>query len=193
MQNTTDKVVEGVVYERVDHLSGVTANCKQCVANRDGNGLCNALSDEHCAFEYTFKVKDVQKYSKVIHYGTSSPLTASPTPLQKASEPSQGCKYDDGKTLYSLVPPYALEAVAKNLTVGLQKYPARDNWMLVDNAQGRYLDALYRHLEAHRRGEIYDTENTDPTTTHLSAVAVNSLFLLELMLNPSLRDTNGTT
>ena len=100
---------------------------------------------------------------------------------------SSGIKYDTDKVQYSLVPSYALEAVAKNLTAGLQKYKERDNWKKVPNAEQRYLDALYRHLEAHRRGEIYDADNADPSTTHMSAVAVNALFLLEFLLNPELK------
>lgn len=100
---------------------------------------------------------------------------------------SSGIKYDADKVQYSLVPSYALEAVAKNLTAGLQKYKERDNWKKVPNAEQRYLDALYRHLEAHRRGEIYDADNADPSTTHMSAVAVNALFLLEFLLNPELK------
>jgi hypothetical protein len=165
------KIHNGITYtsEAVKHLG---YNCRACVATNNGD-LCDALGDEECSLSYVFKVGDFNN-------------TEPSAPPEKAPEASQGVKYDDGKTLYSLVPPYALEAVAKNLTVGLKKYPARNNWMQVDKAEERYLDALYRHLEAHRRGEIYDTDNIDSTTTHLSAVAVNSLFLLELMLNPKL-------
>lgn len=101
---------------------------------------------------------------------------------------SSGVKYDDSKIQYTLVPSYALEAIAKNLTAGLIKYKERDNWQKVPNATDRYLNALYRHLEAHRRGEIYDTDNADPTTTHMSAVAVNAMFILEFMLNEDLKE-----
>jgi len=100
----------------------------------------------------------------------------------------KGVKFDGDKTQYSLVPPYALRAVADNLTAGLKKYPGRNNWKLVPNAQERYLDALYRHLEAHRRGEIYDTEASVEGTTHLSAVIANAMFLLEFLLDPTLQE-----
>ena len=106
----------------------------------------------------------------------------------KTQPKSSGVKYDDSKIQYTLVPSYALEAVAKNLTAGLIKYKERDNWQKVPNATDRYLNALYRHLEAHRRGEIYDTDNDDPTTTHMSAVAVNAMFILEFMLNENLKE-----
>lgn len=136
--------------------------CKHCVFI-DGNGHCTELVTE-CEDGYFLEADET---------------TTKPT--------SSGIKYDTDKVQYSLVPSYALEAVAKNLTAGLQKYKERDNWKKVPNAEQRYLDALYRHLEAHRRGEIYDADNADPSTTHMSAVAVNALFLLEFLLNPELK------
>ena len=97
-----------------------------------------------------------------------------------------GTKYDQDKLQYSLIPSHALEQIAKNLTVGLKKYKERDNWKKVDGAEQRYLDALYRHLEAHRRGELYDTDSSVPDMLHMAAVAVNAMFLLEFMLDPKL-------
>jgi hypothetical protein len=107
--------------------------------------------------------------------------------MPESTEQVAGTKYDSGKLQYSLVPPHALAEVARNLTAGLEKYKQRNNWQLVPNAEQRYLDALYRHLEAHRRGEIYDTDSTTPNMPHMAAVAVNAMFLLEFMLNPSLK------
>jgi len=107
----------------------------------------------------------------------------------KQGEQLPGTKYDSDKIQYSLVPPYALEAVAKLLTLNLKKYKERNNWKKVPEAKQRYLDALYRHLEAHRKGEIFDSESLDPTTTHLSAVIANAMFLLEFELNPELKDS----
>jgi hypothetical protein len=101
-----------------------------------------------------------------------------------------GTKYDDGKVQYTLVPPYALQEVARNLTEGLKKYKERNNWQKVPNAEQRYMDALMRHFEAIRRGELYDVDSTDPTTSHMSAVAVNALFLLEFMYNPDLKSVH---
>jgi hypothetical protein len=97
-----------------------------------------------------------------------------------------GTKYDQDKLQYSLIPSYALEQIAKNLTVGLKKYKERNNWKKVEAAEQRYLDALYRHLEAHRRGELYDTDSSVPDMLHMAAVAVNAMFLLEFMLDPKL-------
>ena len=103
---------------------------------------------------------------------------------------TQGVKYDGGKLQYSLVPPYALKEVARNLTLGLEKYKERDNWKKVENAVQRYTDALYRHLEAHRMGEIYDPDSPVDNMPHMAAVAVNALFILEFMLNPELQKGN---
>lgn len=93
----------------------------------------------------------------------------------------EGYKLDNNKLQYSLIPPLALEALARNLTAGLSKYP-KDNWKKVENAEERYLDALYRHLEAHRKGELYDSESSVENMPHMAAVAVNAMFLLEFML-----------
>lgn len=159
------KTINGVKYVSVKS----DFSCNGCAGNSyredTKSGLCVHLSDQTCHDDHIF-----------VSLSDSDKLVAT----------TEGVKYDSGKTQYSLVPPYALEAVAKNLTAGLRKYPHRNNWQLVENAEERYMDALLRHIEEHRKGNIYDADNTDPTTTHLSAVAVNSMFLLELMLNPSL-------
>jgi hypothetical protein len=106
----------------------------------------------------------------------------------KDTEPSAGIKYDQDKVDFTLIPPYALLAVAKNLTAGLKKYKERDNWKKVPEAKERYMKALYRHLEAIRRGEIFDPDALEPNTTHMSAVIANAMFLQEFMDNPELKD-----
>lgn len=98
-----------------------------------------------------------------------------------------GTKYDGEKIQYTLIPPYALQEAARNLTVGLRKYKERDNWKKVENAEQRYMDAIYRHLEAVRRGELYDTESGAENMPHLAAVVVNAMFVLEFMLDPKLK------
>lgn len=84
-----------------------------------------------------------------------------------------GMKFDTGKLLYSLIPPETLKALAEVLTFGAQKY-APNNWMLVENGETRYLDALFRHLEAFRSGETHDS---DSKLHHLSHVLTNVAFL----------------
>lgn len=92
-----------------------------------------------------------------------------------------GPKYDEGKLRYSLVPPSAVKAIAQVLTFGAKKY-APNSWQLVDRAPERYLDALMRHLEAYRSGELYDPESSLP---HLSHVLCNAAFLLHFQLKDS--------
>ncbi|MGD2065876.1 MAG: DUF5664 domain-containing protein [Candidatus Bathyarchaeota archaeon] len=84
-------------------------------------------------------------------------------------------KHDHGKPRYSLVPPLALEGVAKVLTFGAEKYEA-NSWQMVED-HSRYMDALIRHLEAVRKGETHDAESG---MHHMAHVAVNAMFLYEL-------------
>jgi len=85
-----------------------------------------------------------------------------------------GLKYDDNKLRYTLIPPVALKGLAEVLTFGAAKY-APDNWKYVENGKVRYLDALYRHLEAYRSGEILDPESG---LSHLKHILTNAVFLL---------------
>lgn len=86
-------------------------------------------------------------------------------------------KFDQGKPRYSLVPAYALEAVAQVLTFGAEKYAA-ESWREITDTD-RYLDALMRHVEAIRKGEIYDQESG---LQHMAHVATNAMFLFEFQL-----------
>lgn len=99
----------------------------------------------------------------------------------KYTTPGSGPKYDKGKLRYSLVPPSAVKAIAQVLTFGAEKY-APNSWQLVDRAPERYLDALMRHLEAYRDGELLDPESGLP---HLSHVLCNTAFLLHFQLKDS--------
>lgn len=109
------------------------------------------------------------------------------TAKQVGTNPEIGVKYNEGKIQYSLIPPYALQEVARNLTIGATKYK-KFNWMFVPNARERYLDALMRHLESYRRGVKYDPESSVPDMHELSAVIANAMFLLEFDLNPNLEE-----
>ena len=88
-------------------------------------------------------------------------------------ELSEGMKFDNGKLLYSLIPPETLKALAEVLTYGAQKY-APNNWIKVENGDIRYMDALFRHLEAFRSGETHDPESG---YHHLSHCLCNIMFL----------------
>lgn len=167
--------------------------CLGCVGYED-NVLCDALMDRvNCATNEIIwkelKEKSVKTVKDEVAAWVAAGMPESTESVASNSTDNQvaGTKYDSGKLQYSLVPPHALAEVARNLTAGLEKYKQRNNWQLVPNAEQRYLDALYRHLEAHRRGELYDTDSTTPNMPHMAAVAVNAMFLLEFMLNPELK------
>lgn len=91
----------------------------------------------------------------------------------KSPPKPKGLKYDGDKLQYSLIPPETTRALAQVLTFGAAKY-SRDNWKHVENAEQRYLDALYRHLESYRLGEYLDPESGMP---HLSHCLCNLSFL----------------
>ena len=92
-------------------------------------------------------------------------------------------KFDQGKPRYSLVPASALEAVAMVLTFGAEKYSA-ESWREVEDTD-RYLDALIRHVEAVRKGEVYDQESG---LQHMAHVATNAMFLFEFQLRDEKKD-----
>lgn len=82
-------------------------------------------------------------------------------------------KFDENKLKYSLIPPEVLEELAKVFTYGANKYEI-NNWKKVDN-KTRYVDALYRHMEAWRKGEKVDKESK---LMHLSHAMTNIAFLI---------------
>lgn len=86
-------------------------------------------------------------------------------------------KFDNNKLRYSLIPPIAMRELAKVLTYGAKKYKP-NNWQKVDDLE-RYVDALYRHLEAWRSGETNDPESG---LSHLSHAITNISFLLYLTI-----------
>ena len=96
------------------------------------------------------------------------------THKQQMPQVDTGTKDDKGKLRYSLVPPIAIKGMAEALTFGASKY-GPNNWQKVDNAEERYMDALYRHLEAVRAGEEYDAESG---IHHLNLAIANIAFLL---------------
>ena len=90
----------------------------------------------------------------------------------------EGKKYDTGKNRMGLVLKgfaKALWEVGKVGTFGATKY-GDENWMYLDNAKSRYLDALCRHLFQYMEGYYYDAESKLP---HLSHMCWNALALLK--------------
>lgn len=103
-----------------------------------------------------------------------------------------GKKYDEGKIRAGLVLgdfAAALEAVSLVGTFGAQKY-SDSNWLMVDNAQERYDDAMLRHWLEDKisttsgKGSGYDSESG---ILHIAHVAWNALAVLELELRSDSR------
>ena len=91
-------------------------------------------------------------------------------------------KYSDGKPKYSLIPPKPIEGLARVLTYGAQKYKP-NNWKKCKDTSV-YVDALMRHLEAHRSGILFDGESGLP---HLHHALCNLVFLCELEVEGKLQ------
>ena len=89
--------------------------------------------------------------------------------------PVIGTKHDHGKPILGAVPPHAELAVGRVLTFGTEKY-ARGNWDKVEDHENRYMDAALLHLNAHRRGELTDSESGE---SHLAHAACCILFMLD--------------
>lgn len=85
-----------------------------------------------------------------------------------------GKKFDQGKPEYGLIPPIALEEIAKILTFGSIKY-APNNWQRV-KPKIRYFNAAMRHSWAWIRGERFDPESG---MHHLAHAAISLMFLME--------------
>lgn len=91
----------------------------------------------------------------------------------KEDQSVKSVKYDDGKSLMSLVDPWALEGLAKVLTFGAKKYRPW-GWKTSGFPYSRVLDSLHRHLAAFERGEDLDPESGLP---HIDHIGANWMFL----------------
>lgn len=89
---------------------------------------------------------------------------------------SESKKWDDGKPRYDLIPPKAINEVARVMAYGAHKY-GPNTWQALPGANARYFAAAQRHLWAWLRGEEIDPESG----LHQSHAAVNCLFLLEIV------------
>lgn len=81
-------------------------------------------------------------------------------------------KHDQGKLRYSLIPAECLKAMAGVMTYGATKYQA-NTWQGVETE--RYMDALFRHVQAFRENESHDPESG---IHHMAHVMVNAMFIL---------------
>lgn len=85
----------------------------------------------------------------------------------------QGLRYNDGKTRFDLLEPWAIEKLTEVFTMGAKKY-ADDNWLkgMPWSSVGA---SLKRHLSEYEQGEDYDKESG---LLHMQHVAWNAMALL---------------
>jgi hypothetical protein len=76
-----------------------------------------------------------------------------------------------GKLPYNLIDPYFYEDLAKVLQFGTIKY-GPSNWKSEDPK--KFIPAAERHLQAIKRGEVFDKETNLPHASHLGC---NAMFL----------------
>lgn len=88
---------------------------------------------------------------------------------------ADGVKHDQGKPRFDLLPPRAVEAVARVLEFGARKY-APGNWQKVQGGRWRYTRAALGHVFAYVKGEQKDPESGE---NHLAHAACCVLFLLD--------------
>ena len=146
-----------VTYEQ---SAGSSRMCYGCAFHSsDGNCHGNNTASDLCSVNDTIWLKKAEQMATEVY----------------TEAPKAGIKYDQEKERYDLVPVFALEEVAKVLTVGAAKYDD-ENWRKVPNATRRYFSAAQRHLAWVRKGQSRDSE----TGLHHYAHAItNLMFLLE--------------
>lgn len=79
-------------------------------------------------------------------------------------------KHDENKPMYNLLPPNAIDSMARVMTFGAMKYKP-NSWKLVENGLERYRAALLRHTFAIQRGEYLDEESGLPHSAHIMCCA----------------------
>lgn len=92
-----------------------------------------------------------------------------------ASQLGTGTKHDSDKLPLSIVPPELGESACRAMVCGMEKY-GRDNWKRLPDFEGRYLDALLRHLTSIIKNGV-GAKDPDSGLKHLDHVAANVAFL----------------
>jgi len=77
----------------------------------------------------------------------------------------EGRKDDSQKVRYTLMPEGVIQGVLEVLEFGAKKYDV-DNWQKVPDGEVRYMNAAWRHFDAHARGELTDPESGLPHLDH---------------------------
>ena len=94
--------------------------------------------------------------------------------MQSNISNDQKAKLDAGKLRYDLIPAECLEELARVYTLGESKY-GPNTWQKVESK--RYEAALFRHLQAWRKGKKINMED-GVLLRHMGQVAWNAFALL---------------
>ena len=88
----------------------------------------------------------------------------------------EGIKNDfrDGKLRWDLLPLDVIEKVVEIYTFGAKKYK-ENSWQNLPDGYRRYKAALFRHITAYEKGEVYDSESG---CMHLAHAAWNAIAML---------------
>jgi hypothetical protein len=184
------KIEEGKCYIRIDGL--ITGP----LVKYDRDELINIYpyhDPKHdCTYDQDGLVFSDNNLANLIEEVSSNPqkeedLSSKPIPLGQP-----GCKLDIGKVKMELLftgCPRALFKVAEVMTYGcdIKGYGAQ-NWQKVPDGENRYLSALGRHLIRHSIKK--DSLDSESHLLHLSHIACNALFILELALQRMGYDPN---
>lgn len=103
--------------------------------------------------------------------------------ISSSTSANEGVKYDSDKLRYDLIPPDALEFLARVYTMGAKKYADR-NWEK-GISYSRIFGAIMRHLWAFWKGESIDTESGLPHPAH---AAWGCFALMHYMLHNADKD-----
>lgn len=98
-----------------------------------------------------------------------------------------GRKFDEGKTMWHILPFAAIECIVKVMMFGMKKYTL-NNWQHV-KPPVRYLDAAIRHIHAWFDGEKCDKETG---FSHLSHAGCCIVFAIWLELKGKLEPPNDS-
>lgn len=88
----------------------------------------------------------------------------------------EGIKNDfrDGKLRWDLLPLDVIEKIVEIYTFGAKKYK-ENSWQNLPDGYQRYKAALFRHITAYEKGEVYDSESG---CMHLAHAAWNAIAML---------------
>jgi hypothetical protein len=168
-------------------LSEVKVGDVVCKANR---GRFESLNSE-TAIVTVVKGDNANLQSPCGKWNVSWNLNATPKLVVREArvdikETSQALKADSGKLQWELLLngcSDAVRGVVKVLTIAVTPKDkggrgyAPHSWKLVPEAETRYRDALFRHIDAVRRGEVWDDGPEGTGEMHVDCIATNALFL----------------